>query len=378
MGKKDYPYLLTMFSLPLPIIQAYFNTSMHVYWFSVFLFVLLLSLENIKFNNKSLIYGCILFTGLIFGFAIGRSQIYVYLIPLYGVLFSLFYRNFNNIDVIYKIHIIYIIFETIVLRFDFGLDLFTAITSSLYGGNTSNIQAFIPIHNRILDGTGSNRLILGPQSSSLICLLSALWFLKPFHGHTNIKWFAISLACSILSPTMTTSLLLMVSILIILFKSNKLTKRVKRRVWAVVVITAPFYTYLMFNFILTSDKWFDYYWNNFFGIFKESSVTDILFNFKSLTTFTEIGFINILNHYSIVELFLVIFIPYAVLTAKIHGMKQNHSIILLISFFSLMHYLPIFSISFIQILAYHMSFLIRDIKVGMPLKYPSYDEKEKI
>ena len=121
-----------------------------------------------------------------------------------------------------------------------------------------------------------------------------------------------------------------------------------------------------------------FYWNQFFGIFKEASVRDILFNFKSLNTFTEIGFINILNHYSIVELFLVIFIPYAVLTAKIHGMKRNHSIILLISFFSLIHYEPIFCISFVQILAYHMSFLIRDIKVGMPLKYPSYDEKEKI
>jgi hypothetical protein len=347
LNKIDYPFIFVAISLPLPILQAYLERSLHIYFIITILILTLFSGKRI-ITTMGLLYCLLLIIHLIVSTYFLRINIYLYMIPIYGIYFSLFYRNSFNIDFIYKTHIIYIICEMIILRYD------SSIFEILV--NPAGVQGFVNLHNRTLDGIGNNGLILGPQAASLISLLSALWFLKPYDGQTNIKWFIISILCAILSPTMTVNSLIILSFIIIITTRTKFSKNYKHLASIALLIISPIIMTFMFSFIMTKF-WFDHYFNNFFGFIQKTDFIDLMF--IGDIKFTEIGFVNILNHFSIIEVIILFIIPYLLMTNKINKSKKNHNIIMLISIFSTIHYLPIFSIHFVQILSYHLSFLIR-------------------
>ena len=113
----------------------------------------------------------------------------------------------------------------------------------------------------------------------------------------------------------------------------------------------------MFSQFFLPTAWFDFYFENFFSFFPRTDIIDLVFSGQIYRS--EMSIISILSDYTMIELMILTIIPYYLLTININRQKKNYNLVILISIFSLIHYMPIFGIHFVQILAYVISFIIR-------------------
>ena len=220
------------------MIASYFGIDIHrillVIIFSIFFIWLIKSNYGLRLY-KYLIPFLIFFIFLIIiDIILGRGlrtfsycHTFIYIIIFFNIFFL--QQNkisakmlFNQSNTIFKVIIIFMLIESIILitgNFNFLQNIFSET-------GTSVVQGFRSYHNRFaqyynLDFPGLNSLITGNQIASTLAVLSIIWFapvykFAPKKRSRNI-WFIFSVILLIFSPTMTAVVLLLIAMIFLFF-----------------------------------------------------------------------------------------------------------------------------------------------------------------
>lgn len=231
---KNFPFYVTLLSLFLPFIVSQFHIEMHrVLLVGVFFIYisrgLLIGrlLTNNKYINTSLVF---FITLVIIDLILGRglrtfsySHTYLYIFIFCNV-FIIEEKNINSkmlisqSNIIFQVLIICLVIESLFL-FTGNFNLLQMIYPET---GMSIVEGFRSYHNRFasyfnLDIEGLNSLITGNQIANTIALLSMIWF-APFYifkpRQNRYLWFVISFVLFLISPTITGTGLFLFSIFI--------------------------------------------------------------------------------------------------------------------------------------------------------------------
>ena len=229
---KNFPYYVTLFSLFLPFIVSQFHIEMHRFLLVGVLFIYVSRgllkgklLTNNKYLNASLVF---FVTLIIIDLILGRglrtfsySHTYLYIF----IFCNIFLFEEKNIDARMLINQSNIIFKvlivSLVIEFLFLITGNFNLLQMIYPETgMSIVEGFRSYHNRFssyfnLGIEGFNSLITGNQIANTIALLSIIWF-APFYIYkpkqNRYFWFAISFFLFLVSPTITGTGLFLFSI----------------------------------------------------------------------------------------------------------------------------------------------------------------------
>ena len=435
----NFPYYIVLISIFLPLLSVFLWIEMHriilVCCVYLFLILLLSKKEKLIFSKSSLVLLALFSLLFLYDQAIGRGLFYFsnsHLVIYTFIFYNCFLISEKSIDddikLINQTNKIYYLILTFMFL-ELGVQISGSnILYSLFsrGGDfESIIQVYREYHNRFaaavgLKITALNSLVLGNQIAGQLNLYAMIWFL-PFYYKINREllranrkiWFSIALFLFIISPTMTSSILLIITLLLFLFylRISKLNSLKSRLISSITILMfsgflLKFLFPLFFNNELSdSTKTFfspegyafsgalSYY---IFGMlyplfyYFDLSFFDKIFgamNPESL--WAELGFLKLLITNGALWL-LLFFAPIILiirssfklsknLSFKINSISkrekllkkwiwlaQVNALICFVNVLSLIHYIVIFKLGAIQLFAFHLSvtlFAIRKVKL---------------
>jgi len=233
-----FPYYTVLISLSLPFFASHFNIELHriLLVFVSFIFVCwIIKKGDIIVVNKYILFFYFIFTLLVIidmiigrglrTFSMSHSLIYIF------IFFHIYILNnhkisakilFNQSDIIFKIIIIFLLIESLFLvtgNFNYLQKLFPVTGSSI-------VEGFRAYHNRFSDFyrlgfPGLNSLITGNQVASNLALFSMVWFAPiykfPPRKNSRIIWFILSALLLLFSPTMSAIGLLLIAMFFLIF-----------------------------------------------------------------------------------------------------------------------------------------------------------------
>lgn len=285
----------------------------------------------------------------------------------------------RKIDTIYLIVLIGLVAEYLILFF---LGDAILIDSFMCHGEETGVRGYIPHHNITKDIlpfhiTGLNSIMMGTQTASeLAVIIFIRYFYKyrinPVEIYRNLGLLAIFML--ILSPTLTSILLLFVSISIIYLidLGGTFDKKIRNfyKVYIVLFITVIFIyiavellTYRYFSLDYIYEK---YIFNNITG-FGYFSLKEILFGISlerenELFTVGEISFLKQLLLYGfmgvgVFYISILYYVTRALRSVNIVALTSN-IIVLAIFILGNIHYPVMFNIGVMELFALHLAYII--------------------
>jgi len=344
-------------------------------------------------------------------FSYGHSLLYIFIfLQIYLLNIKKISPNllYHQTDRLFKIIILFLFIETVIIisgNQEFLLKIFPKT------GRTSIVEGFGYYNNRFaeyfkLGYMGLNSLISGKQIAGNLVLISMIWFApiynyRPKHN-ANIIWFFLSLSLFIFSPNMTTAILIIVTILFLIFIINVSNLRKIKYlipvfifftiigIWSIKFIFLPFFSMRVFPpwhpmHGLTVPN-IDWYWygalvhplNEYFAM----PILDILYGSQSLNYgFRVADEIGLLRVTSVIGIPLITMVTIAVaitlfksisLIKFIDGQKnileqylsqyqsyiflaQVNILIVIIWLLTTIHYLVIFRLGVVTLIAFNFS-----------------------
>lgn len=435
----NFPYYIVLISIFLPLVSVLLWIEMHriilVFCIYLFLILLLSKKQKLIFSKSSLAFLSLFGLLFLYDQAIGRGLFYFsnsHLVIYTFIFYNCFLIGEKSIDddlklinQINKIYYLILIFMFLELGVQVsGSNILYALFSR--GGDfESIIQVYREYHNRFaavvgLNITALNSLILGQQIAGQLNLYAMIWFL-PFYYKINNQllstnrkiWFSIALFLFIISPTMTSSILLVITLLLFLFylQISKLNSLKSRLISLLTILLfsgflLKFLFPLFFNNELSdSSKTFfspegyafsgalSYYlFGMMYPIFYyiDLSFFDKIFGLMNPESlWAELGFIKLLITNGALWL-LLFFGPILLIIKASFKLSKNlnfkiksisekekllkqwiwlaqvNGLICLITVLSLIHYIVIFKLGAIQLFAFHLSvtlYALRKVKL---------------
>jgi hypothetical protein len=387
MKIKKIPFLLTLSAFALPIATIYFGEIIN-FLFAIFYLIVSIYFINFNYKYSHFFYFLVLSLILLFFLSIiirGNLLYYKYVYFIYyGVLNYVIFssikkeNNFNYFNLkfisLYKF-LLYSLFTEFIFSLIFGAE---TISNFL----TSDIsKGYQQLHSRFLNSltgtnifTGLNSLFLGPQAASLIILFMMIIF-NPYEKSNLLssrRYFFLALLLFLISPTTTIFVLL---ICLIIFKNLKFSfKNLKYIILAILILFSLksilldlYLDELSFYFEIYLMPMYAYFKLNFyyflFGIPVNSDISDYTINHEwgLFETLILSGFFPI---FLFIIVLIFTFYKYKNISYKFNFksnkfyLVQSSIVILVLSFFSLIHYASIFNPGFFQLMGLHLGFLL--------------------
>jgi len=285
----------------------------------------------------------------------------------------------RKIDTIYLIVLIGLVAEYLILFF---LGDAILIDSFMCHGEETGVRGYIPHYNITKDIlpfhiTGLNSIMMGTQTASELAVIIFIWYfykyrINPVKIYRNLGLLAIFML--ILSPTLTSILLLFVSIAIIYLIDLSVTfnKKIKNfyKVYILLItitLSAYFIVELLSYRYTSLDHIFEeYVMKNLTG-FGYFSLKEILFGISlereiELFTVAEISFLKQLLLYGfmgvgVFYISILYYITRALRSVNIVALTSN-IIVLAIFILGNIHYPVMFNIGVRELFALHLAYII--------------------
>jgi hypothetical protein len=406
---KNFPFYITLFSLFLPFIVSQFHIEMHRVLLVGVLFIYISRgllkgrlLTNNKYINASLIF---FITLVIIDLILGRglrtfsySHIYLYIF-IFCNIFIFEEKNINSKMLINQSNTIFkVLIVCLVIEFLFLLTGNFNLLQMIYPETgMSIVEGFRSYHNRFgsyfnLNIEGLNSLITGNQIANIIALLSMIWF-APFYifkpRQNRYLWFVISFFLFLFSPTITgTGLFLFSTLIFFTFLKNSSInslKKVSPILFLLIIIGLVSYEFIFLPLINNSfmTAWYIYgfiypiqnYFNlDLFYLIMGHSSESFADNFYS----NEIGIIRLAMK---IGMPLIVVVAISIITTFLKSnllfskeyistlllsknfeeyknysfLAQTNILIIIIWVLSTFHYLTIFRLGAVQLIAFQFT-----------------------
>ncbi len=286
----------------------------------------------------------------------------------------------KKIDIIYLVVVMFLVIEYLSLLV-FGHEIFN---NSLMC-DAPGVQGYRSLHNLTsnflsVQVPGLNSIMMGAQTASQLAVISFIWFVfkyKKQEKRTDILLSSLALFMMILSPSITSILLLLVSLVIIYlsYLSGILKEEIKGFYQLYALLTIVILTvYLMGELMLYKHDSFDHIVNDLImghvSGFNNWNIKDILLggsiekvedSFKT----TEIMFLKQLSLYGFfgvgvfyISIFYYIFRALSVGLSGYKTMLMPSIIILIVFVLGNIHYFVMFQAGVRELFALHLAYII--------------------
>ena len=288
-------------------------------------------------------------------------------------------KYLKKIDTIYLVILIFLVIEYLILLFigqDFLLGLFNC------NGEISGVRGYIALYNMTKEIlpfhiTGLNSIMMGGQTASQLSIIIFIWFFYKFRDSEKKKHLGLGLLAIImliLSPTLTSALLLLISLsaIYLIHLKSFLNKHIKSFFWVYIALFVIFISIYLIQEILTYRYvGLDYIYGEYvlpnligFGYF---NFKEILFGIsieRELELFGvgEIAFLNQLMKYGFLGMgvFYISILYYVLRAIRFHtdgGLIAN-LVILLIFILGNSHYPVMFNSGVMELFILHLAYII--------------------
>ena len=411
------PYYLVLSSIFLNVMGSFLNFSFHRI-FLVATIILLLVIIFFRLGHLFILKSHLFLIGLlalvsIFDFAKGYGLKYFsfsHFIVYMFIFFQIFMISnikydsiINMLFKVYKILILCIFVEAIIVVLGYQEFL-----DSIFQNVNSITSGYKSYHNRIaqffgLSIGGLNSPIMGTQIAGQLCLISTFLFAPIYKrtiNHYNylknpIVLTILSFALFIFSPTMTGNLLFIITLFIYIyfFPKNKLNNKINYFIAPLILLSLwPLIQRFGFS-VMDSGYMLQYYLTTFLSplkIFFALPLDNILFgvpemvSVRTISLFNELGFARLSFVLGIVYVSFLVIVPLCMffsstrIKSYIKNNELNHWIwirqinlfIICLFVLSLFHYIVIFRMGVVQLIAFHYAIsTYANIKINR-LKYP--------
>ena len=285
----------------------------------------------------------------------------------------------QKVSNIYLIILIFLVAEYLMLVF-FGDR--PIVNLLMCNGEMTGVRGYIELYNMTKEIlpyhiTGLNSIILGPQTAPQLSIIIFIWFLYTYKLKGQIKNLIISyiaLLMVFLSPTITTTFMLLITFLILylIHLKNTLKKEINDFYIIYVVITVSALLLYLLYFLLThkynnlSLIYDNYFLKTIVG-FGYFSLNEILFGVSlqresELFSTTEIAFINQLLKYGVIgmSIFYGSILYYVLRAVQIRDSIALLPNLIIIGLFILgnTHYQVMFNLGAMELFSLHLAYII--------------------
>ena len=393
-----FPFYITIISMFLPFIDALFGGNLKAYIPEILILVLfiLLLMRPLRFNKPKALYVLVVVVMVFIcfltessGFRYGGYGVLSILLTVM-VYMQVFFVEMScvspnkfifEISFILIVNVLFIVFENLTAII-FGVTYLSALVGDAY-----RVDLASPLRFLFGDFNAANSLLMHAQAGSIITIISAIWFFDPFLINkdgimTNfIMRFFLVLIC-VVNLTNTSLFLSLFSLSLLLFYFNNSRFYIYRfrfiYIWVLIFISpylaeilfsklysgfdSYYYTYLS-PFLYMSNSLNTY--NFLFGYPDMQAIQDINGDFGLIMLFMHLGAITYLLISTLLFVGLFRFFSYTHYTCftgeVIHlwrGLSYSLFLIIVVLFFSLIHYTNIIQPGGRQFFAYVMAIFL--------------------
>jgi hypothetical protein len=403
---KSFPFYFTCFTLFLPILNHIVGIELgSAFIFIIFLFTLIRLKSSTRYPQYFLFFSLfwLIILGLHFFFkknlsVFGYMQSFFYASCFYLILKNLKVKISAN-DIYKFLRVIYLII-LLSLLVELGINLVGKESLLMYffsGKEGIGLKNYQLLPSRVvaqitgLELNSLNSIFFGPQSASILALICLLFYNKfeklYYRGSTLLT--IISFGLLIYANTMTASLICIIFLSYFIFfsKFSRLNNSFYK--FLLIFILVFFFTAFIniFFFVISDDVYLDFYLLTWFQPFFDLASLDIgkiIFGIpesakiENFTISWEFGLIQMIYlvgmlpiiFWGTLSLYLVHltfrFRKYVTKNNIIHlkifyQLARSGLFVLLVSMFSLFHYLAIFSTGFFQFIGINLAILFYSI-----------------